>query len=197
MPHNAPGLPTVCDRPRCSRVTSNIGHDTLLTQTRRLTTPLPWSVRQMRDLLRDASTLDHQQGQRGDNVRSRRCPSPHTPRCPRSFAIQPTKSASLCVLTGSNLGSRYEGGATPPSAGSVDPTAVDGCPLVGRRSPLEDRSRGAESYDSAKPVAAQREPFLRPGGRHARSDPAPYERAQRCQGFARSARRAGATTARP
>ena len=84
-----------------------------------------------------------QRGQRGDNVQFRRCPFPHTPRCPYSIAIRPTKSASLCVLTGSTLGSRYEGGATPPPAGNVDPTTVDVCPLVGRRSPLENRSRGS------------------------------------------------------
>ena len=67
-------------------------------------------------------------GHRGDNVQLRRCPSPHTPRCPRSFAVPPRKPARLRARSGSAFGSRYEGGATPPAAEDVDPNAVDVCP---------------------------------------------------------------------
>jgi hypothetical protein len=56
--------------------------------------------------------------------------------------------------------------------------------------PSKIAAEGAGSYDSAKPFAARREPFLRAGGRHARSDLRSCGRAQRRPGFARCARRA-------
>jgi hypothetical protein len=75
-------------------------------------------------------------GHGGDNVELQRCPFPDTLRCPRPFTIQPTKLALLRARSGSAFGSRYRGGATPPPLGNVDPSAVDVCPLRGRRSPL-------------------------------------------------------------
>ena len=60
-------------------------------------------------------------GHAGDTSSLRRCPSLHTPRCPRSFEVQSMKPASIDPRAGSTTGSRYEGGATPRPRRNVDP----------------------------------------------------------------------------
>ena len=80
--------------------------------------------------------LESEKGHGGDNVQSRRCPSPRTPRCPQPFAVSPTRPALLRVRSGSAFGSAHKGGATPPAVENVDASLVDVCPLRGRRSPL-------------------------------------------------------------
>ena len=82
------------------------------------------------------SRLESEKGHGGDNVQSRRCPSPRTPRCPQPFAVSPTRPALLRVRSGSAFGSAHKGGATPPAVENVDASLVDVCPLRGRRSPL-------------------------------------------------------------
>jgi hypothetical protein len=68
-------------------------------------------------------------GHAGDKSSLRRCPSLHTPRCPRSFEVQSMKPASIDSRAGSTTGSRDEGGATPLSSEDVDSILVDVCPL--------------------------------------------------------------------
>ena len=78
----------------------------------------------------------HRGGQAGDNVQLRRCPSPHTPRCPRSFAIQPTKVGLLCSRSWVGFRVEMRGGSDAPAGGKRRPKLGRRLSPAGRRSPL-------------------------------------------------------------
>ena len=79
---------------------------------------------------------------------------------------------------------------TPPPPGNVDPSAVDVCPLRGRRSPLV---LIASESEAVRRLTLHHRQLGRSDGGIARSDRPSYERAQRRQGSARFARRADDT----
>ena len=150
--------------------------------------PPRWSGSSRPPCIRRTTTTDHSRaGHRGDSVQFRRCPSPHTPRCPRPFAVSPTRSALLRVRSGSAFGSTHEGGATPPAVENVDPSPVDVCPLRGRRSPLA--AVRSWRVDLREAVGARGTSAHAADCDGARSDPRSYGRARPRQGFARFARR--------
>lgn len=97
----------------------------------------------------------------GTTSQSRRCPSPHTPRCPRSSAVQSTKSAQPGPRSGSTSGSRNEGGATPLPPGRRRPKLGRRLSPAGRRSPLaavRRQSRRTPSIGAADCYHARSEP---------------------------------------
>jgi hypothetical protein len=114
------------------------------------------------DSSRDASTGDHQQGQRGDNVRFRRSPFWFTPRCPRIVSVSGKNRRSPHL---SWVDPRVEigGGSDAPAVEHVDRSLVDVCPLRGRRSPLAaSRSWRTNLRDCVEPPELEeRQPLLR------------------------------------